>query len=119
MTPLHQEHVDAISDPGLAAGRMITRILSLILWVLEALLVTRLVLKLLAANKGTDFVAFTYNLTQPLVASFVGIFEQISVGTGVLEWASLVALIVYGIFGALILQLVASLVSGTRQVVRR
>jgi uncharacterized protein YggT (Ycf19 family) len=114
---VHGEHV-VTADSGAAAGRVLIQVLSLILWVLEALLVTRLLLKLLGANERTAFVEFIYNLTQPLVQPFVGIFEQVALGSGVLEWASLVALIVYGIVGAIIIQLVSSLMSGTRTVVR-
>ena len=114
---VYDERVGTVG-PIDAGGRMLIQVLSIILWVLEALLVTRLILKLLGANEGTDFVEFIYNLTQPLVQPFVGIFDQVVVGSGFLEWASLIALIVYGIVGAVIIQLVSSLTSGSRTVVR-
>jgi uncharacterized protein YggT (Ycf19 family) len=114
--PAHEEVVDS---GGLAIGRMVTQLLSLVLWVVLGLIATRLILALLGANETAGFVAFINNVTQPLVAPFVGIFETVPIGAGVLEPASLIALIVYGIVGALIIQLVSSLFHGTRRVVSR
>ena len=78
--------------------------------VVVALLFVRLLLQLLGANQGSDFVGFIYSLTALFVAPFVGIFGEPTFGASHLETSSMVAIIVY----ALITIGIARLVSLTR-----
>ena len=75
-----------------------------------ALLFVRLLLQLLGASQGSDFVGFIYSLSAIFVAPFVGIFGNPSYGASQLETSSVVAIIIY----ALITIGIAKLISLTR-----
>ena len=75
-----------------------------------ALLFVRLLLQLLGANQGSDFVGFIYSLTAVFVAPFVGIFGEPTFGASQFETSTAVAIVVY----ALIVIGIAKLVSLTR-----
>ncbi|MGE4283853.1 MAG: YggT family protein [Clostridia bacterium] len=72
-----------------------------ILSVIEALLVFRLLFKLLGANANNGFVSLIYSLTQILTAPFSGIFQTGVTNTDgtqfVFEPAVIIAMIVYAI----------------------
>lgn len=68
-----------------------------ILGVVEILLAFRFILKLLGANPFSGFTNFIYAVSDPFALPFAGIL-RISVSSGmVLEWSTLIAMIVYGI----------------------
>jgi uncharacterized protein YggT (Ycf19 family) len=72
------------------------RIVSLLFGILFVLLGLRIVLLLLMANQQNDIVNFIYNVTEPFVAPFRGIFalDQVSPGgASVFDIAALVALV--------------------------
>ena len=72
------------------------RILSLLFGILFVLLALRIVLLLLIANESNDIVNFIYNITEPFVAPFRGMFQFDTVspgGASVFDFAALVALI--------------------------
>jgi uncharacterized membrane protein YuzA (DUF378 family) len=82
---------------------MVSRFVYWIVGILEALLAFRLVFKLLGANAGSSFVSTIYNISAPFVAPFSGIFRT-AVNTGietksVLEPATIIAMLVYGLIG--------------------
>lgn len=70
--------------------------------IMEMLLILRLAFKLTGANPISSFVGFTYQLTEIFITPFAGIFSQTtSQGletTSVFEPATLVAIVVYGVF---------------------
>lgn len=53
-----------------------TRVIALVLTVLETLLLTRFGLLLSGANASQPLVSFVYGITEPLVRPFQGIFGQ-------------------------------------------
>ena len=74
--------------------------------VLQALLILRIILLLLVANPGNDLVSFIFNITQPFVAPFVGMFSlnHVTADQGsVLDVAAIVALIGWTLVEALVL----------------
>ncbi len=75
------------------------RLLYYLVDLIEVVLILRFVFKLLAANPGNAFVAFLYNLTDKLIFPFRGIFPVAAIDGAVLEWATLVAMIVYALLG--------------------
>ena len=85
---------------------------------IDVILVIRFVMKLLAANTSSGFVSFMYNLSEPLVAPFRGIFGTPAAGGSVLEPASLVAIVIYSLIGWGIVALIRLLTApkGTRPV---
>lgn len=68
-----------------------------ILSVIEVLLAFRFMLRLLGANPNSGFVAFIYGVSSPFIAPFRGIFRTPSFEGSVLEWATLIAMIVYAV----------------------
>lgn len=76
----------------------------------------RLVLKFFAANPAAPFVRWIYETSQTLVHPFLGIFPNPVLSGGfVIEFSTLVALIVYGIIGYLLVELIATLNWGARR----
>lgn len=82
------------------------RIVLYVLDVIEVLLAFRFFLRLLAANPGSEFVQFIYRVTEPLVFPFRGIFGPIAAGGSVLEWAVVLAMVVYAIVAYGIVRLI-------------
>src|SRR5689334_21363428 len=71
------------------------RIVYLVFGIIEALILIRVILKLLAANPDAGFSSLIYGLTAPFVAPFEGVFPSPSGGGSVLELSSILAIIVY------------------------
>ena len=90
------------SYPGAFAARVINVIVGLV----ELLLALRFVLELLGANSGAAFVAWVYSASGNLVAPFAGAFPSISIGTGLIDIPTVLAMIAYAILGWLIIRLV-------------
>lgn len=73
------------------------RIIYYIGGLIVSLLALRLLLQLLGANQGADFVGFVYGLTGIFVAPFFGIFGEPTFGQSHFETSTLVAIVVYGL----------------------
>ena len=71
------------------------RVVSLLFGILAVLIALRIVLLLLVANQGNAIVDFIYNVTQPFVEPFRGIFsfDAASAGDATLDVGAVVALI--------------------------
>lgn len=65
--------------------------------IVEALILIRLVLELLAANPGAEFTNLVYSITDPLVAPFQGVFPSPQTHGSVLDLAAVLAIIVYAL----------------------
>jgi len=94
---VRSEHV---SVPSVAAQRSAgveraKQVIYYIFGVVEALLAIRFVLLLLGANEASGFVRLIYGLSQPFVLPFQGIFGVPSFDGSVMEWSSLVGIVVY------------------------
>jgi hypothetical protein len=76
------------------AGRAVD-VIYLVFGLISALLVIRLVLKVLGAYAGAPFVGFIYGVTNFLLEPFKGILPAIVNGKSVLEPAVLIAIAVY------------------------
>ena len=83
--------------PSVGAIYRVSQTLYLLAGIAEALIITRVALKLLAANPAAGFVRFVYAVSAPLVAPFQGIFPTPVSNANVLELSSLVAMAVYGL----------------------
>ena len=66
-----------------------------VLGLIEVLLVFRLALKALGANPFIGFTSLIYSITAPLAAPFSGILGVTTTGNSVIEWATIIAAIVY------------------------
>lgn len=82
------------------------RVILYLLDVLIVLLAFRFFLRLLAANPASPFVAFLYAVTEPFVFPFRGIFPEIASRGAVLEWAVVLAMVVYAVIAWGIVRLI-------------
>jgi hypothetical protein len=55
------------------------------------------ILKFLAANRDAGFTSFTYNVTQPFVTHFQGVFPNAQTTGSVLETSSVLVLMVHAL----------------------
>ena len=76
------------------------------------LLLFQFALKLLAANPNAGFTILAYQLSDPFVALFRGVFPTPAASGSVLELFTILAMIVYAVIGWAIVQLV--LIAGRR-----
>ncbi len=74
-----------------------TQIVWYTLGVIETLLAFRFVLKIFDANPNAFFVSLIYGISDVLVIPFLGVFGTTEVETGVIEWTTLLAMLVYWI----------------------
>jgi uncharacterized protein YggT (Ycf19 family) len=76
--------------------------------VLLVLLAVRIVLSLFGANPDNPFANFIYSVSNPFVAPFRGLFGyDLDYGVSRFEIETLVAMIMYGLLGWIIVRLVA------------
>ena len=72
-----------------------TQIVWYITGLLEALLAFRFILKLLGADPNAGFSSFIYGVSHPFAAPFMNVFGITQVRGTVLEWTTLLAMLVY------------------------
>src|SRR5262245_58078816 len=92
--------------PAPGGATLATRIVTFAFGILQALLILRIILLLLVANPGNDIVKFVFDVTQPFVEPFVGMFSlnRVEADQGsVLDVAAIVALIGWTLVEMLIL----------------
>src|SRR5690348_6074802 len=94
------------NDPPVPPRYTAARVVYLILGIIEALLVIRLILKLLAANPAAGSSSLIYGITAPLVVLFEGVFPNARGDGSVLEAATILAMIVYALVAWGIVQLI-------------
>ena len=88
--------------------RSLGPIILVALAVAETLLIGRLGFLLAEANANNGFVNFIYDVSKPLAEPFQGIVAN----SGNLEWASVIAMAVYGIAALLLIAVLFAITSG-------
>ncbi len=89
-------------------SRILKELTAFIFGLIDVLLIFRFLLKLLAANAQSPFVAWIYATTEPLLNPFMLAFPTPKVaGDFVLEFTTLFALFTYTFLGYLIQELLA------------
>ena len=79
--------------------------INIVLGVIEFLLSLRFIFKFFVVNVGTPFVAWVYDVTASLVSPFARILPDLKMGGFVVDFSTLVALIVYSLVGYLLLRI--------------
>lgn len=88
-------------------------IISIVFGIIELGIGLRFIFELLGADPSYLFVTWTYNLTQPLVAPFSTFFGHVNqpvagvIPSSVFDPAALIALVVYGLIGGILLRIIA------------
>lgn len=108
--PVVAEPIAPREPRGYTMGR-IGYFIYVLLGVLDALLIIRFALKLLAANPDAGFTSFIYGITGPFVAPFQGVFPSPGTQSSVLEVSTLLAIIVYALIAWLIVSLISTMLS--------
>ncbi len=115
--------VSAAPDYAALVVAKVTQLLWFVCGVLELLLVTRVILLLLGANRATPFAQFILGVTQPFAWPFLGLFPNGGASPGaalpsgsVFEVTTLLAMVVYFLVFLLFTQLLRLLVSRPRVV---
>jgi uncharacterized protein YggT (Ycf19 family) len=85
--------------------RILRALINLVVGIIELLLTFRLIFKFLVVNTGTPFVSWLYGITAPLVAPFSRILPDWKVSGYVVDFATVAALIVFALAGALLMML--------------
>jgi uncharacterized protein YggT (Ycf19 family) len=114
---VRSEHVSVPSAATLRAATIgrINQVIYYIFGVLCVLLAIRFVLLLLGASAGSSFVRLIYGLSQPFVLPFQGIFGEPTFDGSVIEWSSLVGIIVYSLVAYGLTRLVELVYAPLRQ----
>ena len=76
-----------------------TQIVWLLLGILEVMLALRFGLKLIGANSASPFAVFLYGFTGLFLLPFAGLTGAPSAGGMVLEFSTLIAMVVYALIG--------------------
>jgi YggT family protein len=79
--------------------------INFVMGIIELLLVIRLIFEFFVVNTGTPFVAWLYGVTAPLVAPFSKILPNWKFSGFVVDFATVAALIVFALAGAVLLML--------------
>jgi YggT family protein len=91
----------AAANQNSAVARFV-RIIYFLFGILEMLLAVRIVLHLLAANAGNAFADLIYGLTNPFTALFSTLVANPTIGAGVLEITTIIAMVAYAILAWII-----------------
>lgn len=88
---------------------LIESLINFVVGIVEVLLVLRFIFKLFGASVAAPFVQWLYQTTQPLLNPFRNIFPVPEFeGRFLIEFTTLVAIIVYMLFAYLMLELIAA-----------
>jgi len=79
--------------------------------VIEIILGLRFIARAFGANPGNMFISFLYRISSALLAPFRGIFPTVQQSGVVLEWSTIVAMVIYALIAMLLLRLVRILLA--------
>jgi hypothetical protein len=81
-----------------------SQIITLGFVILESAVLFRVALKLIAANPGSPFAQFMYQITGPFLAPFAGLTAAPAVNGSVLEIPAIIAMAAYGVLYVIIIR---------------
>lgn len=68
-----------------------------VLGVVEVLLISRILLKLIGANLESGFTSFIYSISAPFAAPFRGVLGESTSMQSIIEWSTIIAMAVYAV----------------------
>lgn len=101
-------HPAAPSATQLAVWRA-QRIIYYIFGIIQAFILIRFILKLLAANPSSTFTQIIYNISWVFAFPFYGVVPSYTVGSSVWEWFALIAIVVYALVSIALAKLIGLL----------
>jgi len=90
-----------------------------VLGVVEVLLVSRILLKLIGANLTSGFTSFIYSISAPLALPFKGVLGVSQSMDSIVEWSTIIAMVVYAIVAIGVVKLFQLIKPTTEQEVNR
>ena len=127
-TRIYKERIDGDTDlvSYTSAGRPVrtvepgtiierdpsSRLIYLLLDILEVLLAFRFLLRLMGASLSSSFGSFIASATAPFIQPFRGIIAPSPAGTGYVDWSVILAMIVYALVAYLLVRIIEMLRSG-------
>ncbi|MEK7643087.1 MAG: YggT family protein [Patescibacteria group bacterium] len=97
--------MDSYTSPSTKPIFRASQIVWSALVILEVLLFFRFFLKLFEANRVAGFTNFVYSMSLPFVSPFLAVFRVTNVQGNIFEWTTLLAMAVYWLVAAGIIQL--------------
>ncbi len=93
--------------------RKLNRFINYVFVIIEALILLRILLKVLGGNSANSFVSFIYGLTDPFVSPFLSAFnlQAANTGIGVIEFGAILAIAFYVLLNYAIVKLLWIIVS--------
>jgi hypothetical protein len=107
--PGHEQRQEIVTDVAAARNEVInkvTQLIWLLLFLLEALIALRIVLKLIAANPASPFAALIYNMSDLFLWPFFGLTNSPAAAGMVLEVPSIIAMAVYALIAAAVVKVI-------------
>lgn len=89
--------MDSFNSPTTKPLYRGTQVVWYILGILETLLLFRFALKLFGANPDAGFTSFVYGATYVFAAPFLNVFRMTQIEGSIMEWTTLLAMLVYGL----------------------
>jgi len=83
---------------------IVRTLVNFVFGIIEFLLTLRFIFKFFVVNSSTPFVAWIYNTSAGLVSPFAKIIPDLNLGGFIIDFSTLVALVVFAFIGYLILQ---------------
>jgi hypothetical protein len=102
--PVRTEHPQVVYNKKKAIFRTY-QIIWYILGVIEVLLIFRFALAMMGANSSSGFASFIFLISAPFAVPFQGVLPIAATSDSVFEWSTLIAMAVYAIVAAGIVQL--------------
>jgi hypothetical protein len=99
----------AVSPVRLAVWRA-QRIIYYVFGVVEAFIAIRFLLRVLAANPGSPFTHWVYTISWVFAFPFNGVLPDAVAGASVIEWFSLIGLLVYALVSVALAALIGLLI---------
>ena len=97
--------MDSYNSPTTKSLFKGTQITWYILFILEALLAFRFVMKMMGANPEAGFTHFIYAVTWPFTAPFLAVFRTTTIEGSSFEWTTLLSMLVYWLIAVAIIRL--------------
>jgi len=91
--------MDSTNSPSTKPLYRGTQVVWFLVGLIEILLAFRFFLKLFVANTGAGFTNFIYTISKPLTVPFTSVFGISQVEGSLFEWTTLLAMLVYLLFG--------------------
>lgn len=87
-------------------AHVLTRLINIVVGIVEIFLGVRFVLRLFGANQTSEFVAWWYDTSAPLLEPFEGAFPTVVEEGLVIEFSTLFAILIYALVAWLLTELV-------------